>query len=103
MLSMNALWEILKQVVSGVLVFAIWYFALAMPAGISALLDAWGDELGPEALSLLLVPFFFYYIATNFKRSVTGEKVQIGDFVAKVAIPLILFIGMVITIIATSF
>ncbi len=74
-----------------------------MPAGISALLDAWGDELGPEALSLLLVPFFFYYIATNFKRSVTGEKVQIGDFVAKVAIPLILFIGMVITIIATSF
>jgi hypothetical protein len=103
MLSMNALWEVLKQVVSGVLVVAIWCLALMMPAGISAQLDAWGDDLGPEALSLLLVPFFFYYIAANFKRSVTGEKVQIGDFVAKVAIPLILFIGMVITIIAASF
>ena len=100
---MTSLWELLKQVVSGVLVVAIWCLALTLPASVPALLDAWGDVLGPEAFSLLLVPFFFYYIATNFKRSVTGEKVQIGDLVAKVAIPLILFIGMVIIIITTSF
>jgi len=100
MLSMTSLWELLKQVVSGVLVVAIWCLALMLPASVPALLGARGDA---EAFGLLLAPFFFYYIATNFKRSVAGERVQIGDLIAKVAIPLTLFIGMVILIITTAF
>ena len=44
-------------------------------------------------LGLLLAVFIVIYVSINLKNALVGGKVQVGDLVAKVIAPLIIFLG----------
>lgn len=89
---MAELRKVLSQVFSGVVVVGVWILALNLPLLVYA--PNGPDAMGPVWLGVLLSVFFVAYIAKNFRNALKGARVQIGDLVAKVIVPLTIFVGM---------
>ena len=78
------------QILDGIIAAGVWILAFMAPPLIA---PPKGDVyMGEPFLGIPLAIVLFIYVVRHFRNATAGDNIQVGDLVAKVIAPLVIFL-----------
>ena len=83
--------SILDQMLDGIIAAGAWMLALTLPALLFA--EQGCVNAGYPVMGLILAVVLYAYIRVNARNACAGERTEVGDLLARVVTPLLIFVS----------